>query len=124
MKKYIIIGTFLISGLIFAQSPKPQMEIEAVGNKKVKVTYYFENGQVRQEGFYKKGKLDGKWVSYDMDGNKVAIAEYKEGKKTGKWFFWTDATTLNEVDYSNNSLVSVVNWKKQTVLEKKSLVLK
>lgn len=112
MKKYIIIGTFLISGLIFAQSPKPQLE--AVGNK-VKVTYYFENGQIQQQGFYKNGKLEGKWVSYDINGNKLALAEYKKGEKVGKWFFWNDST-LSEVDYSNNSIASIRNWKEVSLV--------
>ncbi|AOZ98875.1 MULTISPECIES: toxin-antitoxin system YwqK family antitoxin [Flavobacterium] len=112
MKKYIIIGALLITGMIFAQTPKPQLE--AVGNK-VKATYFHENGKVQQTGFFKNGKLEGKWTSYDQDGNKLAIAEYNNGEKVGKWFFWKDST-LSEVDYSNNQIASVKNWKKEAIV--------
>ena len=112
MKKYIVIGAVLITGMIFAQTPKPQLEAD--GNK-VKATYFYENGQVQQEGFYKEGKLDGKWVSYDKDGNKLAIAEYKNGEKVGKWFHW-DQSTLSEVDYSKNQIAAVKNWKKDAIV--------
>jgi hypothetical protein len=27
----------------------------------------------------------GKWISYDINGNKTAVAEYNK-KKVGKWF--------------------------------------
>ena len=105
MKKYIIIGAVLITGMIFAQGSKPELEV--VGNK-IKATYFYENGQVQQEGFYKDGKLDGKWISYDKDGNKLAVAEYKKGEKVGKWFFWKDSV-LNEVSYVNNQIASIKN---------------
>lgn len=112
MKKYIIIGAVLLTGMIFAQGPKPKLE--AVGNQ-VKATYFHENGNVQQVGFYKEGKLEGKWTSYDAEGNKVAIAEYKKGEKVGKWFFWNEST-LSEVDYSNNQIASVKNWKKEAIV--------
>jgi antitoxin component YwqK of YwqJK toxin-antitoxin module len=113
MKKYIVIGAMLISGMIFAQnSVKPKLE--AVGNL-VKATYVYDNGQVKQEGFYKNGKLQGQWVSYDVNGNKTAVAEYNKGQKVGKWFFWNDAV-LSEVDYSDNRVASVKNWKQETVV--------
>jgi antitoxin component YwqK of YwqJK toxin-antitoxin module len=112
MKKHIMIAAVLISGMVFAQNNKPKLE--AIGNM-VKVTYHHENGQIQQQGFYKNGKLQGEWVSYDANGNKVAIAQYDKGEKTGKWFFWNDAV-LNEVDYSNNQIASVKNWKKDALV--------
>lgn len=112
MKKYIMIAAVLISGMIFAQENKPKLEI--VGNM-VKATYHYENGQVKQEGFYKNGKLQGQWVSFDNQGNKLAIAEYDNGQKVGKWFFWTDSV-LSEVNYSDNRVASVKNWKKDNLV--------
>ena len=107
MKKIIILGTLLISGLTFAQNKEPKLE--AVGNM-VKATYYFDNGQIQQEGFFKNGKLEGKWVSYDVDGNRKSIGEYEKGARNGKWFFWNNVT-LSEVDYLNNQITDVKNWK-------------
>lgn len=114
MKKYIVIGAMLISGMIFAQNTAVKPKLEAVGNL-VKATYLYDNGQVQQEGFYKNGKLQGKWVSYDVNGNKTVVAEYNAGQKVGKWFFWNDSV-LSEVDYSDNRVASVKNWKQDTVV--------
>ena len=112
MKKYIMITAVLISGMIFAQKKKPKLE--TVGNM-VKATYHHENGQIKQQGFYKNGKSQGQWVSLDNQGNKVAIAEYNKGQKVGKWFFWTD-TVLSEVNYSDNRVATVKNWKKDNLV--------
>tara|TARA_R110000868_G_scaffold147118_3_gene368315 strand:- start:12210 stop:12557 length:348 start_codon:yes stop_codon:yes gene_type:complete len=112
MKKYIMIAAVLISGMIFAQNKEPKLE--AVGNM-VKVTYHHENGQVQQEGFYKNGKLQGQWVSFDANGNKLAVAEYDKGQKVGKWFYWNDSV-LSEVDYSDNRVAAVKNWKKDNLV--------
>jgi antitoxin component YwqK of YwqJK toxin-antitoxin module len=112
MKKYIAIATVFISGMIFAQNEKPQLE--AVGNL-VKATSFHDNGKVQQVGFYKNGKLQGEWTSYDTDGNKTAIAVYDKGQKTGKWFFWNNAN-LSEVDYSNNKVAMVKSWKNDALV--------
>jgi antitoxin component YwqK of YwqJK toxin-antitoxin module len=112
MKKYIILSAILFSALTFAQENNPKLE--AVGEL-VKTTYYFENGKIQQEGFFKDGKLDGVWTSYDVNGNKLAVATYDNGEKTGKWFFW-NGTNLNEVDYSNSRIASVKTWKKDALV--------
>lgn len=97
----------LISGIVFSQNSQPKLEVV---NKLVKATYYHDNGQLMQEGFFKNGKLQGEWISYDEVGNKTAIATYDNGQKVGKWFHWT-AGNLNEVDYSNNKIVAIKSWK-------------
>lgn len=117
MKKHMIVALLLFSGMIFAQEVKPVLEPYG---KKVKVTYFFENGQVQQEGFFENGKLQGVWVSFDEKGNKTASGEYKNGVKTGKWFFWAqDAdilkSSLTEVDYSGNSIKAIKNWKQEAL---------
>ena len=103
MKKYMIIGAVLMSSMLFAQEQSPKLEV--VDNM-VKATYYYDNGKVQQEGFFKDGKLEGKWVSYDAQGNKLSVGEYSNGQKTGKWFFW-NAAKLSQVDYSNNQVAYV-----------------
>jgi hypothetical protein len=113
MKKYIVIGTMLMSGMIFAQNTAVKPKLEAVGNL-VKATFLYDDGQVKQEGFYENGKLQGKWVSYDVNGNKTAVAEYNKGQKVGKWFFWNDSI-LSEVDYSDNRVAAVKNWKPDAI---------
>ena len=114
MKRYIAMAALLIGGLATAQQNKPVLEEV---NGMVKVTYYYENGKVQQEGFYKDGKLEGKWISYDENGNKIAIAEYTDGNKTGKWFFWTDKN-LSEVDYTQGAVAEVKVWNREALAGK------
>ena len=114
MRKIAIIAVLLVSTLTFAQNKAPKLEEV---NGLVKATYYFDNGQIQQEGFFKDGKLDGKWISYDVNGNKKAIAEYNNGQKTGKWFFWNDKS-LSEVDYSNSAVAAVKTWNKEVIADK------
>ncbi|WP_269234323.1 toxin-antitoxin system YwqK family antitoxin [Flavobacterium flavigenum] len=111
MKKCVILVAILFSGILVAQETKP--ELEAVGNK-VRATYYYDNGKVQQEGFFKEGKLDGVWVSYDENGNKKAIAEYTNGLKTGKWIYFNDKN-ICQVDYSNSKINSVKNLEEKVV---------
>ena len=113
MKKIMILGALLISACTFAQAKKPILEQE--GNL-VKVTYYFDNGQIQQQGYFKEGKLDGSWVAFDEKGNKKSIGEYTKGEKTGKWFFWSDKA-LSEVDYSNSRVASVKSWKQDALVK-------
>lgn len=107
-----MIAAVLFSGILFAQNTKPQLE--AVGNQ-VKATYHYENGKVQQQGHYLNGKLQGEWISYDADGNKLAIGEYNKGQKVGKWLFW-NGNKLNEVEYSNSRIASVKTWKQDALV--------
>lgn len=112
MKKILILGALAISALTFAQVQKPVLEQE--GNF-VKATYYYDNGQIQQQGHFKDGKLEGSWVAYDAQGNKKSIGEYANGEKTGKWFFWNDKS-LSEVDYSNSRIASVKSSKQDALV--------
>ena len=103
MKNILIIAALLFSTLSFAQANKPTFEKDG---DLVKGTYYFDNGQVRQAGTYKEGKLHGEWISYNDAGDKVAVGNYTNGAKTGKWFFW-DGKQLSEVNYNKNEISSI-----------------
>lgn len=114
MKKIWIMGVFLLSGVAFAQTTKPVLEQE--GNL-VKATYYYENGKVQQQGYFKDGKLTGQWVAYDAQGNKKSMGEYANGEKTGKWFFWSNKS-LSEVDYSDSRVAAVKSWTQDAIVNK------
>lgn len=115
MKKIIIAAFMLSAGLLSAQEIKPKYEIE---NQMVKATYFYDNGNIKQEGYYKDGKLHGKWVSYNQDGTKQALGEFTNGTKTGKWFFWSDAT-LSEVDYTDSRIADVKTWSREAIVVNK-----
>ena len=61
MKKYIIIVAVLISGMIFAQSKEPKLEV--IGQL-VKATYFYENGKMQQEGFFNAKYVRAKWHAH------------------------------------------------------------
>lgn len=114
MKKCVILVAILFSGILVAQEKSP--ELEAVGNK-VKATYYYDNGKVQQEGFFKDGKLDGVWVSYDEKGNKTVIAEYTAGVKTGNWMYFNNKA-ISQVAYVDNKIESINNLQKKALVNR------
>jgi hypothetical protein len=114
MKKYMLLVVMMLSGVVFAQPIEPKYEIE--GNL-VKVTYYHDNGNVKQVGFYKDGKVQGKWISYTETGEKLSLGEYTNGMKTGKWFFW-NKNVLNEVDYADSRVAEVKKWSNETIVQR------
>jgi antitoxin component YwqK of YwqJK toxin-antitoxin module len=44
-----------------------------------KHTYYWENGKVKDEGYYVMGKKEGEWYKYNFDGTLFMITTYKQG---------------------------------------------
>jgi len=113
MKKLCITAMLVVSGVIFAQENNAKHEVV---NQMVKSTFYHENGQLQQEGFYKDGKVHGEWISYDINGNKVAMGQYQDGMKVGKWFFW-NGLDLAEVDYSDSRVAQVKKWSQGAVVQ-------
>ena len=113
MKNIMIAGIMLVTSLTSAQEVKPKYEI--IGQE-VKTTYYYDNGQIKQEGNYLNGKPNGKWVSYNEDGTKQAIGEFENGSKKGKWFFWSEAS-LTEVDFSDSRIAEVKKWSKDVLVK-------
>lgn len=105
MKKIIIAAAFLLTGVLSAQEVNPKYEV--VSHNIVKTTYYYDNGQVKQTGCHKDGKLDGVWESFNADGTKQAMGEYENGKRVGKWMFYK-GDTVSEIDYSTKATKTAV----------------
>jgi len=112
MKKAILIAILLVSAIGFSQENETTFEKEG---DLVKATYYFDNGDVKVQGFFKDKKLTGIWTSFDKQGNKTQIAQYKDGKKVGKWFVW-NKESLKEITYNNNAVVNVKDWRAESKL--------
>jgi len=112
MKNYILMLTLVFTGIVSAQESKPKLE---QFGEMVKATYYYDNGKVQQQGYFKDGKLEGQWVAYDEVGNKKAVAEYSNGNKAGQWVFW-NGVLLSEVSYSDSRVASVKNWKEDALV--------
>ncbi|WP_196885793.1 hypothetical protein [Aureivirga sp. CE67] len=107
MKKVFFTISVLIGLGLSAQTVEPKYE---KNEDLVKATYYHDNGEVREKGFYKDKKLHGTWVKYNEKGEKVTLGNYHEGMKVGKWLFWQEGV-LREVNYDNSKIASVSEWK-------------
>ncbi|WP_372920271.1 toxin-antitoxin system YwqK family antitoxin [Salegentibacter sp.] len=113
IKSLITIALLVAGGSVMGQEiPEPVFEKDG---ELIKGTFYYEDGNIKQEGTYKDGKLHGEWISYNPQGEKEAIAEYTYGKKTGKWFFWSN-DRLTEVNYNDNRIAKVNSWKSEGIL--------
>jgi len=113
-KQFILFFFFLISVVSFAQQER-SLKLNEETNL-YEVTYYHDNGVVSQTGFFTiDGKLQGEWLSFDIEGKKQVSANYDNGKKVGKWFYWND-TTLKEVDYNNNTIANVSEWSNKSTI--------
>lgn len=115
-QKLITMKFFLTLMIIFSFSVIQAQEIEPtyeVYGDKVKATYYFNDGSVHKQGFFKNKKLTGMWTEFDKKGNKVATGFYKDGKKSGTWFQWNN-NKLRQINYKNNVVTSVNSWKEET----------
>ncbi|WP_400075232.1 nicotinic acid mononucleotide adenyltransferase [Winogradskyella sp. R77965] len=108
MKKIAILLIMLSVSFTYAQKERT-LKLDKEKDL-IEVTYYHDNGEVSQTGYYTaEGKLHGQWLSFCKEGNKLVSAKYDNGKKVGKWFYWS-GNSLKEVDYSNNAIASVNEW--------------
>jgi antitoxin component YwqK of YwqJK toxin-antitoxin module len=44
--------------------------------------YYWDNGRIKDEGFYLMGKKDGDWIKYEYDGTPFLVITYRNGMET------------------------------------------
>lgn len=113
MKKLImsVMLLFLVP-CVSGQKKEPSYTIQG---DNVKVIHYFPDGSVYKRGFFKNKRLTGEWIEFNQEGNKVATGFYIEGKKSGTWFRW-NKNKLRQINYKNNTIVSVTNWREQVNL--------
>jgi antitoxin component YwqK of YwqJK toxin-antitoxin module len=108
MKNIISITLFLLFIVITnAQEVKPKFEKQ---NGLTKATYYYDNGAIKEVGFFKNEKLHDKWISYNKEGDITTIAIYNNGKKDGKWYVVTN-DSIKELTYKSNKLIKIKNVK-------------
>jgi len=81
------------------------------GREHGEVVFYFENGLIKEKGNYNYGVKNGKWVSWNEDGNKIGEVSYDaKGLKDGKWKVWDNNGTVRaQMNYENGNRVG--KWK-------------
>jgi antitoxin component YwqK of YwqJK toxin-antitoxin module len=106
MKKIIsLLLLVLISTAAVSQNTKNNSFI--LEGDVIQATLYNQDGTLAQTGYYTKdNKLTGKWISYDLQGNKTAVATYKNGEKVGTWVFY-QGDVLQEVSYVDSRIANV-----------------
>lgn len=105
MKKIVLTLAAVVLTLQLALSQEKAPSFEKQGDL-VKATYYFDNGQVKEVGFFKGEKLHDQWVTYDQAGKVTMVAFYKEGLKDGNWYV-VDGDTIKKITYKSNKLILV-----------------
>jgi len=106
MKKLVVLVLLaLIANVSFAQEVYKD-KLVANGDL-IEVVKYHDNGAIAQTGFYTlQNKLEGKWVSYNRSGDRVAVATYDSGRKVGTWLFY-QGDTMREVIYEDARVAKV-----------------
>jgi antitoxin component YwqK of YwqJK toxin-antitoxin module len=51
-------------------------------------TSYYKNGNIRRQGYYKNGSLDGKWIMLNEKGIRIYEVEYKNDTLSGVYKTW------------------------------------
>ncbi|NND87860.1 MAG: nicotinic acid mononucleotide adenyltransferase [Flavobacteriaceae bacterium] len=108
---FLMIGLLFMHQLAVGQQMTTEVKDTFIqeGDKIIAVLYH-DNGKIAQQGQYTlDNKLDGKWVSYDVDGQITAIAQYDKGEKVGTWVFF-DGITKREVTYKDSRIAKVNTW--------------
>jgi len=49
---------------------------------------YWQNGNLKSEGYYAHGSETGHWSDYHENGQMAACGQYVEGMQQGTWRFW------------------------------------
>ena len=57
---------------------------------------YYENAKLKSEGRYKNGKKDKYWYFYNEDGTKKSEGHFKADRKSKWWLFYDD---MNQIDH-------------------------
>jgi antitoxin component YwqK of YwqJK toxin-antitoxin module len=117
MKKLMMIAVGLLLGLgVMAQGHEViKQEFYANGNIKAKyvqidtdwveVVYFFESGVIKETGFFHKGKVAGKWITYNENSQLVAMGEFTNGKRSGSWSYFVDGELAHSKNYDTTDLV-------------------
>ena len=60
---------------------------------------YFENGQIKSEGWLEHNKKTKYWHFYYNNGNLKSKGHYNNNLKTGYWYYYNDENTVTSEGY-------------------------
>ena len=104
----------IITALLFITSsviPQSKMNINNLleyGDKKYKpnddepytgkVFDFYDNGQKKLNGRYRKGLKIGQWTYYHQNGQKEREESYKDGLQVGEWIYYKEDGFIDRVE--------------------------
>lgn len=113
MKRIILLMAMCFSGWAAMANPGGVKisKVEDMGKGMQKVTWFYDDGTVAEEGFYLDGLKTGTWTSFNEKGQKTAIANWARDKKDGDCYIMHDNGQVKfKVVYSNNKKVTAYEW--------------
>lgn len=112
MKKMVLILALCFTGWgAMAAGGNQKSKVEDLGRGMQKVTWFHENGQVAEEGFYQNDQKTGTWTTYDEFGHKTAIVHWNLDKKDGDCYvLYQNGKVKYHVVYSNSKKVKASEW--------------
>lgn len=66
------------------------------------VRYYYDNGNIESESYYKKDKRHEKYIQWYRNGDKWFEREYKNGEYHGSYIIWRKGIKRYEENFKNN----------------------
>lgn len=112
MKTLALLLALLINASLIAQVSSPTYV--KVSSNKVKVTWFHENGQVKETGYFIDDKKDGVWEHFNEKGIKISEASYNDGMKDGNWSVWNEnGVMLYHLVYENGKRKLATQWDDQ-----------
>ena len=107
MKKKLLLITLIFSICLTYGQGEPNIKMVQSGSL-YEVTIYYNNGEVMQQGFMTpKNELHNSWKSYYDDGSIKCEAVYNKGKKVGVWHYYYRNENAKRVTYEDNKVVKV-----------------
>lgn len=111
MKNLLLIAVFSIIGMgLHAQDNVVKEEFYANGNLKaqfialdnnlIEATYFFESGAINETGYFKNNQLTGKWTTFNINSELLAIGYFTNNEKSGTWNFYKNGEVIHEISYS------------------------
>lgn len=109
MKTLALILALLINVSVIAQGSTPSYT--KISQNKTKVTWFYDNGQVKETGYFVNNTKDGVWETYSENGTKTSEANYSNGVKNGNWNMWNEEGNLTyHIVYENGKRVIATQW--------------
>ena len=64
-----------------------------------KYVEYYENGIILREGYYNRGKKNGRWTEYYDNRVRKSLGNYMDDIQIGEWEFYSNEGILIEKIY-------------------------